>query len=710
MAAEYHGISFDAYGSNDVARTAAERLSAFDLSVMAASIGLRAKCVSASMDYLLEDAPLPCIAHWNGDHFVVVYKATKNRIHVADPAFGKVSYGLEEFRSRWEARGTDSGYAILLEPISSFSTEAATKPPKAKLLSALSYLRPYRQLVVQLLLGLLLCSLFQLALPFVTQAVVDKGIRSPSLSVLQLLLLGQIALVAGRAFVEYLHGWLILHISARVNVALVYDFLAKLMTLPIGFFEGKTIGDILQRVNDNQRIEYFVTTALPDLFLFAVDILIFSAVLGFYDSRILLIFALGTAIYLAWNLFFLKKRRKIDYVKFGLMSENQSKLIQMVRGMQELKLNNGEPKKMKSWARTQAQLFKVNLASLSLVQNRQLGSILLKETQNAIVIFYSAWAVMRGDMTLGALLAVQFIIGQLGGPVDQLAFYITMIQDAQLGLERIGEIRRKRGEDELDRDRPCGATPDASIVAQDLAFRYDGSRNERIIDGVSFTIPKNKTTAIVGASGSGKTTLIKLLLGIYEPLSGEVRIGGTRLQDISVKAWRRSCGEVMQDGFLFSDTIAGNIALGDGPTDEARIRRAAQVANIADYIEALPLAYRTRIGSEGLGLSQGQRQRILIARAVYKYPHYVFLDEATNSLDANNERIIGENLASFFKGRTVILVAHRLSTVKDADQIIVLEAGRVAEVGTHRSLVEKGGAYFTLFRNQLDLEYRHEKS
>jgi ATP-binding cassette subfamily B protein len=688
-------------------------VSLLGISEAAEKIGFRSLGVRISWNQLAEDAPLPCIVHWKQNHFVVVYKITgkgkKIKVWVADPAHGLVKYSHREFLSGWlsdKKQGEEKGIALLLEPGPDFYNIEDEKPDKKRFRFLLKYLRPHKSFLVQIVLAMVLGSLLQLIAPFLTQSVVDKGIGNQNLSFVTLVLIAQLILMVSRTSVDFIRNWLLLHISTRIDISLISDFLIKLMKLPIGFFDSKMIGDIMQRIGDHSRIQSFLTGSSLNILFSMINLVIFSIVLAFYNLKILGIFLLGSIIYFIWVWLFLKKRRELDFKRFAQMSDNQSNLFQLITGMQEIKLNNCERQKRWKWERIQARLFRVSVQGLALSQWQQAGALFFNETKNIFITFLSASAVIKGDITLGMMMSIQYIIGQLNAPVEQMISFMQSAQDAKISLERLGEIHNKEDEEPVDAVKLNQLPEDISIEINNLHFQYEGPHSEMVLKNINLVIPQGKTTAIVGTSGSGKTTLVKLLLGFYHPIKGEIKVGGNTLDNFNSSYWRSQCGAVMQDGFIFSDSIAENIAPGDENIDISKLRKAAGVANISGFIDSLPLGYNTKIGQEGSGISQGQRQRILIARAVYKNPSYIFFDEATNSLDANNEKIIMQNLETFFKTgvpKTVIVVAHRLSTVKNADQIIVLEKGEIIELGTHEQLTALKGAYYELVRNQLEL-------
>jgi ATP-binding cassette subfamily B protein len=544
---------------------------------------------------------------------------------------------------------------------------------------------------------------------------VDYGIGNNNLSFIIVILIAQLTLYTAQTAVEFIRSWILLHITTRINISIISDFLIKLMKLPLGFFDTKMIGDLMQRIGDHHRIQNFLTSSTLNTLFSMVSFIVFTIVLAFYNIKLLIVFMVSSALYVLWITIFLKKRRELDMKRFAQASAEQSTLYQLITGMQEIKLNNCEKQKRWEWENIQAKLFKVSIKGLALSQYQQSGAFFINETKNIIISFFAAYSVIKGDMTLGMMMAVQYIIGQLNGPINQVIGFIQSAQDAKISLERLGEIHNREDEEgggvtqittgEMQRnteEKFSVSLGNNKIAISTLSFRYTPLSAEVLRD-INLEIPQGKITAIVGMSGSGKTTLVKLLLGFYPPTSGEIRVGETALHNINPHEWRGRCGAVMQDGFIFSDTIAKNIAVGVDYIDKAQLLHATQVANIQDLVEGLPLGYNTKIGQEGMGISQGQKQRILIARSVYKNPEFLFFDEATNALDANNEKVIMENLQQFFEGKTVVIVAHRLSTVKNADKIIVLDNGKIVEEGNHTELTAKRGAYFTLVKNQLEL-------
>ena len=719
MIAKHYGKSYSIETLRERSYITREGVSLLGTSDAAESIGFRTMGVKISFKQLVDEIPLPCIAHWKQKHFVVIYKITPPKsplkggqggkgytIHLADPAQGLVKVPENEFKNCWlstKSDGEEKGICLLLEPTPDFYAAKDEKPNKSSFGFMFQYVRPYRKLIIQLLLGLLAGSLLSLIFPFLTQSIVDYGISNRDIAFVYLVLIAQLMLFIGQTAIEFIRGWILLHISTRVNISLISDFLIKMMKLPIRFFDSKMIGDIMQRIGDHSRIQNFLTSTSLNILFSVFNLVIFGAILAFYNLKIFLVFLIGSGLYAFWIVMFMKKRKELDYRRFSQLSNNQGNLIQLIQGMQEIKLNNCEKQKRWEWERIQAALFRVNVKGLALNQYQQSGSVFINQVKNIIISFIAAASVINGQLTLGMMMAVQYIIGQLNSPVEQMIGFMQAAQDAKISLERLGEIHNKEDEENPDESKQTDLPEQKDIQISGLSFQYEGPHSEMVLDNIQLDIPENKVTAVVGISGSGKTTLVKMMLGFYPPVKGEILIGGSRLENFSQRMWRQKCGVVMQDGFIFSDTIAKNIAVSDEKVDKEKLLNAVKVANIKDFIESLPLAYNTKIGADGHGLSQGQKQRILIARAVYKNPEYIFFDEATNALDANNERVIMENLDEFFKGKTVVVVAHRLSTVKNADQIVVLEKGKVAEIGTHKELTAKKGAYYELVKNQLEL-------
>ena len=663
--------------------------------------------VRVTLEQLNTELPLPCILHWNQRHFVVCYKIKNGKYYIADPASKRLVYEKEEFEHCWfstQVEGKDTGTALLLEPGPEFyDREEDVKDKKRELSFFFRYLTPYKRELFQLILGMLTGSILQLIMPFLTQSLVDTGIRDSNLSFITLILIAQVVIFVAQLSVGFIRSWILLHMNTRINIALISDFLAKLMRLPLHFFDTKMVGDIMQRIGDHNRIESFMTgSSISALFSF-VNFIVFGFVLAYYDLTILGLFLFGNGLYVAWVLAFMRYRRELDIKRFAQAAGEQSNLFQLVTGMQEIKLNNCETEKRWEWERIQVKLFKISIKGLALGQYQQLGSVFFNQTTNILISFTAARAVVSGEMTLGMMMSLTYIVGQLTAPIEQFIGFARSFQDAKISLERLGEIHQREDEEQTLALKVNALPDNKALQIEDVSFSYDGADRDYVLEHINLTIPQHKVTAIVGASGSGKTTLIKLLLGFYEPNKGNIKIGDLSLKNMNPHVWRARTGCVMQDGFIFSDSIAKNIAIGAEVIDKERLLHAVTVANIRDFIDSLPLGYNTKIGMEGNGVSQGQRQRILIARAVYKNPEFIFLDEATNALDANNEREIMEHLHQFYKGRTVVVVAHRLSTVRDADNIVVLDKGQVVEEGTHEELTARRGVYYKLVKNQLEL-------
>ncbi|MFN7654982.1 MAG: peptidase domain-containing ABC transporter [Cyclobacteriaceae bacterium] len=710
MVAKHYGKNYSLKQLRAKSYITREGVSMLGISDAAEAIGFRTLGVKVPFEKLVADAPLPLIVHWNQNHFAVVYKLKKEKVWVADPAVGLISYTKEEFLRSWlstSTNGTGMGLALLLEPTPSFYENESDLDANTRMGFAylLGYLRTYKRFILQLLLGLMLSSLIQLILPFLTQSIVDVGINTRNIPFIYLVLAGQLMLFVGRTVAEFLRRWILLHLGTRINLSIISDFLMKLMKLPMSFFDSKMIGDILQRVEDHSRIERFLSSSSLSILFSFFNLFVFGVVLAFYNIPIFLIFFGASALYIGYVLLFLKIRKDQDYKRFNILSRNRSSLIQLVNGMQEIKLNNAELSKRWEWERIQASLFQVNVASTRLQQWQEGGSLFINELKNIFITFVAATAVISGSMTLGMMLAVQYIIGQLNGPINEFVNFIRELQDARISLDRIGEIRLLENEEKPNNTSfaPFLYSQNQSISLQGVSHQYEGPHSPKALDSVDLTIEHGKVTAIVGASGSGKTTLLKLLLKFYEPIEGRIFLGHGHLALQSAREWRSRCGTVMQDGYIFSDTIARNICVSDEDIDAKKMVDAARVANIHEFVESLPLGYDTKIGADGVGVSAGQKQRILIARAVYKNPEYIFFDEATSALDANNEKVIMNNLNDFFKNKTVVVIAHRLSTVRNADNIVVLDKGKVIEQGTHEELAERRGSYFELVKNQLEL-------
>ena len=690
----------------DISETTRQGSSMMGLSDAAESIGYRTLGIKTDYESFSTEMPLPCIVHWNKNHFAVVYRIKKDKVYVSDPAIGLLKYDKADFIGHWIGNNADEktreGIALLLEPTPKFYQDSFDEDQAYNLQFISKYLYQYKGLIFQLILGLGAASLLQLIFPFLTQSVVDVGIQNQDINFVYLILFAQLFLFFGRTGIEMIRSWILLHISARINISLISDFFIKLMSLPISYFDVRMTGDILQRINDHQRIERLLTTSSLNVLFSLINLIVFGMVLAYYSLQIFAIFFLGSVAYLLWIVFFLKKRKDLDYKRFGQVSGEQSKVIELVNGMQEIKLHNAEKKKRWAWEHVQIRLFKLSIKGLALEQYQSVGSSFINELKNILITVLSATLVIQGEITLGMMLAISYIVGQLNSPISQLIGFIREVQDAKISLDRLGEIHDKQDENQTDRDKVTDISPDSDILLKDVSFRYKGAELE-VIKNLSLTIPANKITAVVGVSGGGKTTLMKLLLKFYQPSAGQIELGNHDLNSIQQMTWRDQCGVVMQEGYIFNDTIANNVAVGDELVDRDKLVHALEVANLNTFVESLPLAYNTQIGMEGVGLSTGQKQRLLIARAVYKDPKFLFFDEATSALDANNEKTIMENLNQFFQNKTVVVIAHRLSTVKNAHNIVVLDKGSIAEEGIHAELVAKKGSYYELVKNQLEL-------
>lgn len=706
MVAAHYGKQYSLQLLRERSYISREGVSLLGIAEAAQSIGLRALGVRLSWKKLLRESGAPFVAHWRQKHFVVVYRIKKDMVYVADPAHGKVRYTREEFMKNWasaELEGEKVGIALLLEPTPDFYQREDDEKSRNVFSVLHLYLKPYRKLIRQVFIGLFFASLVQLAIPFLTQAVVDIGINNQDLSFIYLVLLAQILLVVGRLSVDFIRGWILLHVGARVNIALISDFLTKLMKLPIRFFDSKMTGDLLQRIQDHKRIEHFLSSQTLMTVFSLFNIVVFGIVVAIYNYKILLLFLTGTFLYVVWILIFMRKRRQVDIRRFAQMSENQGTLIELLQGMQEIKLTRSEIQKRWRWENLQARLFQTSIRGLTINQYQSAGASLINELTNILITLFSATLVLKGSLSLGMMLAIQYIIGQLNAPVNQLIQFFRTAQDARISLERLQEVHENKNEESEGGGQVKHLPSRMDLLINQVSFQYEGPHSPFALKEINLRIPEHKTTAIVGTSGSGKTSLIKLLLGFYEPVEGEIVVGDLNLKNLNKELWRANVGVVMQDGYLFSESIAENIAPGVDRIDEERLLQAAESACIRSFIEQLPLGFQTKIGNNGIGLSQGQRQRILIARAIYKNPPVLFLDEATNALDAGNEKHILENLQTFLQNRTSVVVAHRLSTVKNADNIVVLEQGRLVEQGTHTELIGMKGYYYKLVKNQLEL-------
>jgi ATP-binding cassette subfamily B protein len=663
MLADYHGQSFSLNELKEQCVPTREGLSMSNIATALDNIGYTTVGGRLTVERLEEKAPLPCILHWDQEHFVVLYKVKKKKrntvFHIADPGIGLLTYNQKEFTEHWcttQSGGEEKGVTLVIEKKADFNIPEK-KHEKTNFGILIPYFLTYKKYFVPLFLGLIIGSIIQLTFPFLTQSIVDIGITNENLTFINTILIAQLVLLISKMCAEFIQNWILLHISTRVNISMVSDFLIKLMKLPMGFFDSKLIGDILQRFGDHKRLEQFITVQSLNVLYASLNFIVFGTILCIFSLKIFFVFILGSVIYICWLLLFMKKRKILDYQLFEQRAINDSKTYELIYGMQEMKLQGCTHCMRWEWEDVQAKLFDVNISLLKLRQNQTAGSVFINETKNIIITFLAAYSVIAGSLSLGMMLAIQF--------------------------NKMSELGN-------------------NIYIKDLSFAYEGT-NHFVLKNIDINIPQGTTIAIVGASGSGKTSLVKLLLQYYEIKQGQICIGNHNINDIDTDSWRQCCGAVMQDGYIFSDTIAKNISMSDEIIDTEKLLYAAKIANLDNFVTRLPLKYNTIIGQNGRGLSQGQKQRILIARAIYKMPQYLFLDEATNSLDASNERQITDNLSTFMKGRTVFIVAHRLSTVMNADQILVLNNGEIIERGKHSELVEAKGYYYQLIKNQLEL-------
>nr|WP_210355104.1 peptidase domain-containing ABC transporter [Sphingobacterium tabacisoli] len=701
---KYYGQQVSIHRIRKLCQTTKNGVNLLGISEAAEKLGFRTYGVKLSLEQL-NQIELPAILHWNQNHFVVLYKIRRGKYYISDPASGLVTYTEKEFAKNWfSTKELHEGLSLLLSPGPDFY-QIDEEEPDLKLgwSKMFTYFYKYRKLFIQLILGMVLGTLLSLIAPFLTQSVVDIGINTKNISFINLILIAQLMLFVGSTAVSFIRSWIMLHISTRVNISILTDLLIKIMKLPMNFFDLKTHGDIMQRMSDQQRIESFLTGSTLNTLFSLVNMLIFGSLLIVYNGTIFMVFLIATALYTLWILAFMKYRRELDHKRFKIASENQTYMVEMIQSMQDIKLNNAQKQKRWGWEALQAKLFKFKVESLALSQYQSVGSMAINQAKGILITYISAKAVIDGDITLGGMMAIQYIVGMVSNPVESLLGFMQSYQDAKISLERLNEIYETEEEEDFRKDYLTKLPEDRTIELRNLTFRYYGAGNEPVFSKLNLSFPSGRTTAIVGASGSGKTTILKLLLRYYNPEEGEILVGGKRLDQIDFSLWRDSCGSVLQENFVYADTIERNIAINDEFPNEEKVQNAVHIANMEEFIQDEPFGLATKIGTAGKGISQGQRQRLMIARAVYKDPAFIFLDEATNSLDANNEKQIVEKLDRFFDQRTVIVVAHRLSTVRNADNIIVLEKGEVVEQGTHSELTAKKGKYYELVKNQLEL-------
>ena len=695
-----------------------EGVSLLGISEAAQNLGFETITTKINLEQLL-DLPRPCILHWKQNHFVVLEKikgSKKNKknfksffkkdlkFKIADPSYGFLYFKKEDFLSNWIS-DDNKGVALFLNPTEDFYISSPPIENKISINYLTDLLNQHKKQFLWMFICLFLGNLINVTFPFLTQNLIDKGIENKNLSLVQLILFSQISLFLGSMTVEIIRNWIVLKVGTKISITIISDFLKKLLQLPIKFFDTKIIGDFTQRIQDNERIESFLTSQSLVTIFSIISFCIFFVILGYYNYTILFIYLFLTIIAIFWSVYFLKKRSILDFYKFQLKSENQSAIYEIINGVTEMKLNQFQDFKNKEWQKIQEKLFKINTRVLKLYQFQIGGFEIINQIKNIIVTYIAATCVIKGKMTLGELMAISFILGQMISPLNSITTFFYTFQDAKLSLERLSEVQNHEDEEneKLIPLSKANSTKQNGIKFNNISFQYEGPKSPYVLKDINFIIPEGKITAIVGASGSGKTTLMKLLLKFYEPTEGELSFNSDNINNISPKSLRENCGVVMQDGFIFSDTIERNIATGDENINKEKLQNAVKIANIEEFVKSLPLGYNTKIGASGNGISGGQKQRILIARAVYKNPHYIFFDEATSALDSENEKIIHDNLQQFFKGKTVLIIAHRLSTVKNADQIIVLKNGEIAEIGNHQQLVKNKADYFNLVKNQLEL-------
>lgn len=705
MIAKFYGKTFSREFLRDKAGITRMGVNMAGIADAAESIEMRTLGMRISLESLVNEAPTPFIVPWRQKHFVVVYKTSKTKIYLADPALGLLEYTHQDFLEAWTNTSDKTGFVLLLEPNANFYTQEEDKTKIKGFSFLIPYLLPYKKIIYQLFLGLIVGIVIQFLLPFLMQSVVDVGVNNHDIPFIYLILVAQLVLFITQTLVTIFREWLMLHINGRFHIKMVSDFLYKMLKLPINFFDTRNTGEHLQRITDLSRIQAFISSSSFSMIYSIVLFLVFGFVLAFYSLKIFLVFIIGAVFYVGWTFFFLKKRAELDFKRFDEQSTSQTSLVQIINGVREIKVNNSQRKNRWKWEQVQISLFKTSMSGLKLAQYQSIGSNFISELKNIIITFLSATAVVNGEITLGMMLSIQYIVGQLNSPLGSFIGFVQLWQDAKISLERLSQVHSINDEDEVKEDKVKELAKNKTIHIKNLTFKYGSKSSSSVLKNLSFEIPEGKTTAIVGASGSGKTTLIKLLLKFYDPTEGSIYIGDTDLKNINNDFWRMNCGAVLQETFIFNDSIAGNISESEQNevVNKDKLKQASFISNIEEFIERLPNKYNTELGTSGIRLSGGQEQRLMIARAVYKNPTFVFFDEATSSLDANNEKVIMENLNTFIRGKTSIIVAHRLSTVKNADNIIVLENGEIVEQGTHIELTEIKGKYYELVKNQLEL-------
>ena len=709
MIARHYGKKYSMRFFRENAHISREGISMLGLSMAAEKVGFRTLSAKITVEQLAEQIALPCILHWDGRHYVVCHrvsgKGSDRVFHICDPAIGKIRVRGDELRSHWlsgHLGEEEVGLAMQLEPAPDFREKQPEDPADGfGLLFFSRYILPHKWQLAGLLFGALVVMTMGYFLPFISQSVVDIGILGRNMDFIVLMMAMQLMISFSQTTVMFMQGWVSLHVNTVINVRLISDYLGKLARMPLPFFEVRTLGDILQRIGDHDRIKSFLMNDLTDIVFATVTFVTFSVVLGIYNWRILAIFLLGNTAYALWVVSFMHYRRELDNRVFQQSATLQNNMVQFIRGMQEIKLNNLEERKCREWESLQAGLYRLGRRGLMIGQVQQAGLLVFSTTTGIAISYMTARRVVDGEMTLGMMTSLSFILGQVSGPIGSFIGFIQRYQDARISLERLGDIHARK-EGGMDEGTGRNGMPTGKDIRfRNVSFSYNGMDRDMVLKDISFTIPQGHVTAIVGRSGCGKTTLMKLMQGFYQPVHGTVEVGGTPLPDISLREWRTHLGAVMQDGYIFSDSIAGNVAV-DEDADMARVEDALEAVNMKGFVHSLPNGTDTKIGEDGLQLSQGQRQRILLARVIYKRPEYIFLDEATNSLDTKNENDIMAYIKKNLKGHTVIIVAHRLSTIRDADSIVVLENGRVAEQGVHSQLLCNKGIYYQLVQAQLD--------
>lgn len=674
----------------------------FDLSNGAEKIGFHTLSVTTDIKNLYEKTPLPCIVQWNSNHFIVVYETTKTKIKVADPAKGMYSYTYENFKKGWYKKGKEYGVVLAIEPMANFNQiDPEKKIDQGKTYNyVLGYFTPFSKDLITISVIMFFATLLQGLLPFISKSIIDVGIQARDLSFINIVLIANIVIIISLTLSNATRDWLLLHIAARINLSMISDYLIKLMKLPVTFFENKMVGDILQRAQDHERIRSFIMNNSLNLIFSSFTFITFSIILLIYNPTIFFIFILGSLLYILWVLAFLKFRKNLDWESFVLVSQNQSYWVETVGAIQDIKINNYEKSKRWKWEKIQAKLYKVNLKVLNITNAQNIGAQFIMNLKNLTITFFCAGAVIKGQITFGVMISVQFIIGMLNAPLTQFIGFIIAGQYAKISFQRINEIHQLKDEEENFVSNSLEFPQSKSLYIHNLSFQYTQT-SQFVLKQINLSIPEGKMTAIVGESGCGKSTLLKLLLRLYQPTIGEIHIGGMNISNFSLSNWRNQCGVVLQDGKIFNDSILNNIVLNDEEINYHRLKEAINIAHIGKEIEQLPQGYLTKIGEAGLGLSGGQKQRILIARSIYKSPHYIFLDEATNALDAIHEMAIINALQFAFEKRTLVIIAHRLNTIMNADQIIVLRDGAIQEIGNHEQLFKRKGHYFDLFSKQM---------